>query len=172
MMRFEGTNAIVTGGSRGIGAAVAARLAAEGAFVCVNYVASADAAQAVVDDIVARGGRAEARQGDVADPASVTTLVTGFAEDAGSLDVLVNNAGITRDGLLVRMSDDDFCAVIDTNLTGAFYATRAAGKLMMKARAGSIVNISSVVGITGNAGQAVAAATVTSRPPSGSKSSL
>lgn len=151
--RLEGRVALVTGASRGIGAAIARRLAEEGATVAVNYAGRADAAAEVVAAIERAGGRAKAFQADVSDPAACTALVTGVAAEFGGLDILVNNAGITRDGLLVRMSDEDWAAVIDTNLSGAFYATRAAGKIMMKARAGSIITIASVVGLVGNAGQ-------------------
>lgn len=151
--RLEGRVALVTGASRGIGAAIAARLAAEGATVAVNYAGRADAAADVVARIEAAGGSAQAIQADVSDPVACSKLVTDVFEAFGRLDVLVNNAGITRDGLLVRMSDDDWSAVIDTNLSGAFYATRAASKIMMKARSGSIVTIASVVGLVGNAGQ-------------------
>lgn len=151
--RLEGRVALVTGASRGIGAAIAERLAAEGATVAVNYAGRADAAAEVVARIEAAGGSAQAFQADVSDPVACSGLVTGVFEAFGRLDVLVNNAGITRDGLLVRMSDDDWSAVIDTNLSGAFFATRAASKIMMKARSGSIVTIASVVGLVGNAGQ-------------------
>lgn len=153
MKRLEGKSALVTGASRGIGAAIALRLAAEGASVAVNYAGRADAAAAVVAQIEAAGGRAFAIQGDVADSEACALLVAQTVERFGAIDILVNNAGITRDGLLVRMSDEDWSAVINTNLSGAFYTTRAAAKVMMKARAGSIVNIASVVGLTGNAGQ-------------------
>lgn len=151
--RLQGRVALVTGASRGIGAAIAERLAAEGAIVAVNYAGRADAAADVVARIEAAGGTAKAFQADVSDPAACSKLVTGVFETFGRLDILVNNAGITRDGLLVRMSDADWSAVIDTNLSGAFYAMRAASKIMMKARSGSIVTIASVVGLVGNAGQ-------------------
>ncbi|MHB1323063.1 MAG: 3-oxoacyl-[acyl-carrier-protein] reductase [Coriobacteriia bacterium] len=154
MTRLQGRGALVTGASRGIGAAIALRLAAEGAAVAVNYAGRADAAAEIVRRIESAGGHAIALQADVSDAEAATALVADATAHLGSLDVLVNNAGITRDGLLVRMSDDDWDAVIDTNLTGAFYTTRAAARVMMKARAGSIVNIASVVGLTGNAGQA------------------
>jgi 3-oxoacyl-[acyl-carrier protein] reductase len=154
MMTLEGKSALVTGASRGIGAAIATELAARGAAVVVNYSGSAQAAADVVEGIVAAGGRAFAVQGDVCDRDSCATLVESAVSEFGSLDILVNNAGITRDGLLVRMSDEDWDAVITTNLTGAFTMTRAAAKIMMKARSGSIINISSVVGLVGNAGQA------------------
>jgi 3-oxoacyl-[acyl-carrier protein] reductase len=151
--RLEGASALVTGASRGIGAAVAKRLAAEGATVAVNYATSPDAAAEVVDAILAEGGAAVAIGADVSDPEAAAGLVAHTVEQIGGLDVLVNNAGITRDGLLVRMSDEDVDAVIDTDLKSAFYVCRPAAKLMMKARAGSIVNVSSVVGLVGNAGQ-------------------
>lgn len=154
MRRFEGKVALVTGASRGIGAAVALRLAAEGASVAVNYAGNARAAEGVVARIREGGGVADALQADVSDPASCERLVSEVVERFGRLDVLVNNAGITRDGLLVRMSDEDWNAVIATNLTGAFALTRAAARHMMKARSGAIVNVSSVVGLVGNAGQA------------------
>lgn len=153
MRRLEGRVALVTGASRGIGAAIAERLAAEGAAVAVNFAGRADAAADVVARIEAAGGRALALQADVSDSVAASALVTATHDQLGGLDILVNNAGITRDGLLVRMSDEDWDAVIQTNLSGAFYMTRAAAKLMMKARAGSIINIASVVGLTGNAGQ-------------------
>ena len=153
MNRLEGRVALVTGGSRGIGAAICRRLASEGATVAVNFAGRADAAAEVVASIVDAGGRASAFQADVSEPAACDALIAAVLEAYGRLDVLVNNAGITRAGLLVRMSDADWDAVISTNLSGAFYMTRAAGKVMMKARSGSIVNISSVVGLGGNAGQ-------------------
>jgi 3-oxoacyl-[acyl-carrier protein] reductase len=154
MTRLDGKVALVTGASRGIGAAVAKRLAADGAAVVVNYAGSRDAALAVVAAIADAGGRATAVQADVSDPAACTALVNATVAEYGQLDILVNNAGITRDGLIVRMTDEDWDAVIATNLTGVFSMTRAAAKVMMKARSGSIVNMSSVVGVSGNAGQA------------------
>jgi 3-oxoacyl-[acyl-carrier protein] reductase len=141
---LEGKNALVTGASRGIGRAIAAELAAAGATVVVSYRSGADEADALATEI---GGRAV--QADVSDPESARALV----EEAGDLDVLVNNAGVTRDGLLVRMSDEDWKTVIDTNLASVFYTCRAAVRGMMKRRSGSIVNISSIVGIHGNWGQ-------------------
>jgi len=154
MQRLEGKTALVTGASRGIGAAVALRLASEGATVVVNYSGSREAALGVVEAIIAAGGRASAVQADVSDPAACTALVEGVVAKYGAIDILVNNAGITRDGLIVRMSDEDWSAVLNTNLTGVFSVTRAAAKHMMKARSGSIINMASVVGISGNAGQA------------------
>lgn len=154
MNRLTDRIALVTGASRGIGAAVAVRLATEGATVAISYAGNADAARSVVERIEAAGGTAFALQSDVRDSAACDALVAAVLERFGRLDILVNNAGITRDGLLVRMSDEDWASVIDTNLSGAFFMMRAAGKVMMKARSGSIVNISSVVGLVGNAGQA------------------
>lgn len=154
MKNLEGKVALVTGGSRGIGAAVCRRLAVDGASVVVNYSGSQAAAQQVVDGILEVGGSAIAVQGDVSDSSACAALVEKAVSEYGSLDILVNNAGITRDGLLVRMSDEDWDSVIRTNLSGVFFMTRAATKVMMKQRRGSIVNITSVVGLTGNAGQA------------------
>lgn len=153
MKRLEGRVALVTGGSRGIGAAVAKRLAADGASVVVNYAGRADAASEVVFAIEAAQGSAFAVQADVSDSAACAALVEAAVERFGRIDILVNNAGITRDGLLVRMSDEDWASVIQTNLSGAFYLSRTVGKLMMKQRSGSIINMASVVGVMGNAGQ-------------------
>ncbi len=141
---LEGKNALVTGASRGIGHAIAVSLAEAGATVVVSYRSGAEEAEALAAEI---GGRAV--QADVSDPESARALV----ETAGDLDILVNNAGVTRDGLLVRMADDDWQTVIDTNLASCFYTSRAAVRGMMKRRSGSIVNISSIVGIHGNWGQ-------------------
>ena len=141
---LEGKTALVTGGSRGIGAAIAEELAAAGATVVVGYRSGKDEA----DELASRiGGRAV--QADVSDAADAARLV----EEAGDLDVLVNNAGVTRDGLLARMSDDDWRAVIDTNLASCFYTCRAVTRSMMRKRAGAIVNVSSIVGVHGNWGQ-------------------
>jgi len=141
---LEGKNALVTGASRGIGAAIAAELARAGAAVVLSYRTGAHEAEALASEL---GGRAV--QADVSDPDSARALV----ERAGDLDVLVNNAGVTRDGLLVRMSDEDWKTVIDTNLASCFYTSRSAARGMMKKRAGAIVNISSIVGLRGNGGQ-------------------
>ena len=145
--------ALITGGSRGIGAAVAKRLAADGYAVVVTYVSKPEAAAAVVDDIVAAGGIARALPLDTGDAAAVAAFFAEHMKEA-DLHVLVNNAGITRDGLLVRMKDEDFAAVIRINLIGAFICLREAAKIMMKRRTGRIINITSVVGQSGNAGQA------------------
>jgi len=141
---LAGKTALVTGASRGIGRAIAVELASAGADVVVSYNSGADEAAAVAKET---GGRAV--QADVSDADSAAALV----EESGDLDILVNNAGVTRDGLLVRMSDDDWETVLDTNLASCFYTCRAAVRGMMKRRAGAIVNISSIVGIHGNWGQ-------------------
>ena len=141
---LEGKNALVTGASRGIGRAIAAELARAGASVVVSYRTGAGEAEELAKKI---GGRAV--QADVSDAESAAALV----EQAGDLDVLVNNAGVTRDGLLVRMSDEDWRTVIDTNLSSCFFTCRAVTRAMMRKRAGSIVNISSIVGLHGNWGQ-------------------
>jgi len=141
---LDGKHALVTGGSRGIGAAIARELAAAGATVVVGYRSGKEEAEAVAGEI---GGRAV--QADVANADDAKRLV----EEAGDLDILVNNAGTTRDGVLARMSDDDWRAVVETNLSSVFYTCRAVSRGMMKRRAGSIVNLSSIVGIHGNWGQ-------------------
>ena len=141
---LEGKLALVTGGSRGIGRAIALELGRAGAEVVVGYRTGREEAEAVATEI---GGRAV--EADVSDAESAKALV----EAAGDLDVLVNNAGLTRDGLLVRMSDDDWRTVIDTNLSSVFYTCRAAARPMMRKRGGSIVNVSSIVGVHGNWGQ-------------------
>ena len=145
--------ALVTGGSRGIGRACAVGLAEDGYDIAVVYAGSVDAAREACEACEAAGATARAYQCDVADPAAVNTCVETVLNDFGSIWALVNNAGITRDGLLIRMKDEDFDAVIDTNLKGVFYCTKAAAKIMMKKRSGRIVNMSSVVGLMGNAGQ-------------------
>jgi 3-oxoacyl-[acyl-carrier protein] reductase len=141
---LEGRTALVTGGSRGIGKAIAAELAGAGASVVVGYRSGADEAQAVASEI---GGRAV--QADVAQAEDAQRLV----EEAGDVDILVNNAGVTRDGLLARMSDEDWRVVLDTNLGGTFNTCRAVARGMMRRRSGAIVNVSSIVGIHGNPGQ-------------------
>jgi 3-oxoacyl-[acyl-carrier protein] reductase len=151
---LTGQVALVTGASRGIGAAIAKELAAAGATVVVNYASSPAAAEAVVAEISAAGGKAWAHQANVADEEQVEALVKAVQEREGRLDVLVNNAGITRDGLLMRMKSADWQSVIDLNLTGVFLCTRAVSRGMLKARSGRIINITSVVGLMGNPGQA------------------
>jgi 3-oxoacyl-[acyl-carrier protein] reductase len=141
---LAGKTALVTGGSRGIGSAIARELAAAGAQVVVGFNTGADEAEALVAEI---GGRAV--QADVSSAAEAARLV----EEAGDLDILVNNAGLTRDGLLARMPDDDWRAVLETNLSSVFYTCRAVTRPMMRKRAGAIVNVSSIVGVHGNAGQ-------------------
>jgi 3-oxoacyl-[acyl-carrier protein] reductase len=151
---LEGQVALVTGGSRGIGRGIALRLARDGAAVAITFVSNPDAANAVVAEITAAGHTARAYQCNSADAAQAEAAVNSVIADLGRLDILVNNAGITRDGLLMRMSEADWDAVIDTNLKGVFLFTKFATKHMMGKRRGRIVNISSVVGVTGNAGQA------------------
>jgi len=151
---MTGKVAIVTGASRGIGRAISIKLASLGARVIVNYRADAAGANEVVETIRAAGGWAEAVQGDVRLQADADALVKHTLEGLGRVDILVNNAGTTRDTLLMRMSPDDWDAVLDTNLKGAFFCTKACLRPMMKQRYGRIVNISSVSGVAGNAGQA------------------
>ncbi len=151
---LTGQVALVTGASRGIGRAIALELAASGAEVVVNFAASADAADAVVAAITAAGGRAWSHRADVSQEAEVDAMVKQVLERSGRLDVLVNNAGITRDGLLMRMKTADWQSVIDLNLSGVFFCTRAVCRTMLKARSGRIINITSVVGLMGNPGQA------------------
>jgi len=146
--------ALVTGASRGIGRAIALELAATGAEVVVNYASSPDAAAEVVAAIEAAGGRAWSHRANVADEQEVEGLVKAMLERSGHIDVLVNNAGITRDGLLMRMKTADWQSVIDLNLTGVFLCTRAVSRSMLKARSGRIINITSVVALMGNPGQA------------------
>jgi 3-oxoacyl-[acyl-carrier protein] reductase len=153
-MALDGKVALVTGGSRGIGRAIALRLADMGATVAINYVSNPDAAREVVAAIVARGGHAGLYKFDVADAQAVNEAVARVIEDYGRLDILVNNAGITRDGLLMKMKEESWDQVLDTNLKGAFNCIKAVNRPMMKQRWGRIVNISSVIGFLGNAGQA------------------
>jgi 3-oxoacyl-[acyl-carrier protein] reductase len=154
MTTLEGKAALVTGGSRGIGRAICLALAREGARVAVNYVSASAAADEVVAEIREAGGEAFAVQGSVANPDEAAAIVKATVESFGGVDILVNNAGITRDTLLMRMSEEDWDAVQNTNLRGAFLVTKAALRPMLRARGGRIVNISSVVGVMGNAGQA------------------
>jgi 3-oxoacyl-[acyl-carrier protein] reductase len=141
---LEGRTALITGGSRGIGRAIAAELANAGATVVIGFRAGGEEAEATASEIGCR-----TIQADVSDPDEARRLV----EEAGDVDVLVNNAGITRDGLLARMSDEDWRTVLDTNLGGTFNTCRAVVRGMMKRRSGSIVNVSSIVGVHGNPGQ-------------------
>ncbi len=149
-----GKVALVTGASRGIGRATATVLAGCGAAVIVNYRGQAEAAAEVVAQIEAAGGRATAVQADVSDGGDVDRLVKTVTDTYGSLDILVNNAGIARDNLLLRMKDDEWDSVIDTNLRGTYLLTKAVLRPMMRARRGRIITITSVVGLLGNAGQA------------------
>lgn len=153
-MLLEGKTALVTGASRGIGRAIAIKLASEGAAVAINYAGNAKAAEEVKSIIEQAGGKAMLVQADISSAEAVDEMVSKVVEGLGGIDILVNNAGITRDGLLMRMKKEDWDAVISTNLSGVFYCTKAVSKLMMKKRYGKIVNMSSVVGLTGNAGQA------------------
>lgn len=153
-MRLSGKNAIVTGASRGIGREIAFELARQGANVAVNFAGSESSANEVVAEIKKLGRDAFAIQANVADTDSVTHMVKQTIDHFGSIDILVNNAGITKDNLLVRMKEDEWDAVIDTNLKGVFLCTKAVTRQMMKQRNGRIINITSIVGASGNAGQA------------------
>jgi 3-oxoacyl-[acyl-carrier protein] reductase len=150
---LQGKVALVTGASRGIGRATALALASEGSAVMVNYASSSSAAAEVVAEIEANGGRAIAFKANVANSDEVNQLIAATMEKFGRIDVLVNNAGITRDTLLLRMKLEDWQAVIDLNLTGVFLCTRAVSKIMLKQKSGRIINITSVAGQMGNAGQ-------------------
>jgi 3-oxoacyl-[acyl-carrier protein] reductase len=151
---LTGRAALVTGGGRGIGRAVALELAGMGAAVAVNYNRSEDAALAVVAEIEARGGRGVALPGDVADAEAAAALVATVVERLGGLHVLVNNAGLARDNLALRMKDEEWREVLDTDLSGAFWCARGALRQMLRQRWGRIVNVASVAGLAGNAGQA------------------
>ena len=153
MKEFEGKTAIVTGGSRGIGRAVAEGLAEGGANVLITCAGNTAAAEEVTKLLQEKGVKAAYIQADAADPESAAKILAAAAELGTTIDILVNNAGITRDNLLMRMKDEEFDRVIDTNLKGVFSMLRAVAKPMMKQRYGRIVNISSVVGVYGNAGQ-------------------
>ena len=153
-MLLTGKTAIVTGGSRGIGRAVSLLLAREGANVAIVYAGNTAAAEETKQQAEALGAAAAVFQCDVADEQAVADMVKAVKTQFGSVDILVNNAGITRDGLLMRMKEADWQAVLDTNLTGVYHCTKAVSKLMMKQRQGAVINLSSVVGETGNAGQA------------------
>lgn len=153
-MQLTGKTAIVTGGSRGIGRAIAEQLAQAGANVAIIYAGRTEAAEETLRLVQAAGSKGKIIQCDVSQEAAVAVMVKEVKDDFGSVDILVNNAGITRDTLLMRMKTEDWQAVLDTNLTGAFYCTRNAVKWMMKQRSGAIVNITSIVGQIGNAGQA------------------
>jgi 3-oxoacyl-[acyl-carrier protein] reductase len=153
MNPLEGQVAIVTGASRGIGREIAIALAREGAKVAINYARSSEAAEGVVSAIQAAGSEAIALQADVSQNDQVEALIKTVQEQWGRIDILVNNAGITRDTLLLRMKPEDWLAVIELNLTGVFYCTKAVSKMMLKQRSGRIINIASVAGQMGNPGQ-------------------
>lgn len=150
---LNGKIAVVTGASRGIGRAIAIKMAAQGATVVINYNGSADKAEAVKQEIIAAGGNAEIMQCNVAEFDACDAFIKAVIDQFGRIDILVNNAGITKDGLMMRMSEADFADVIDVNLKGTFNCIRFASRQMMKQRSGRIINMSSVVGISGNAGQ-------------------
>ncbi len=152
-MGLEGKTALVTGGSRGIGRAIAKALAAKGAMVIVNYNGSKEAAEQTVSEIQSEGGDAMAYGCSVADPDAVKAMMKEIIAKQGHLDILVNNAGITKDNLILKMKEEDFDAVLDTNLKGTFHTCRHAARQMLKQKSGSIINISSISGVMGNAGQ-------------------
>ncbi|MFD1204116.1 MULTISPECIES: 3-oxoacyl-[acyl-carrier-protein] reductase [Sporosarcina] len=154
MGRFEGKSAIVTGASRGIGREIAILLGKEGAKVAVNYSGSKEKAEEVVELIKQSGGEAFAIQANVSDAEQVKQMIDETLKSFGSIDMLVNNAGITRDNLLMRMKEDEWDDVMNINLKGVFLCTKAVTRQMMKQRAGKIVNLASIVGVTGNPGQA------------------
>ncbi|HSG30279.1 MAG TPA: 3-oxoacyl-[acyl-carrier-protein] reductase [Thermodesulfobacteriota bacterium] len=158
-MDFKGKVALITGSSRGIGKSVATNLASKGAYVVINYTSNEQAAQNVKDEIESTGGTCEIRGFDVSSSAQVNEHIDSIINDHGELNFLVNNAGITRDGLLMRMKEEDWDAVINVNLKGVFNCTKAAAKYMIKQKSGRIVNISSVVGEMGNPGQSNYSAT-------------
>lgn len=149
-----GKNAVVTGASRGLGRSIALKLAELGANVILNYRSSANSVEEVVKAIEEKGVKALAVQGDVSSFEDAKNIIDAAVNNFGSIDILVNNAGITKDGLLMRMKEEDFDNVIEVNLKGVFNCTRHAVPIMMKQRSGRIINISSVVGLAGNAGQA------------------
>ena len=153
-MDFTGKVAVVTGGSRGIGRSISLRLAAGGAKVVVNYHSNEAAANEVVEQVRANGGDAIAVQGDVSQPVQAQALIDAAQKAFGRVDILVNNAGTTRDTLILRMSEEDWDVVVDTNLKGTFNCIKAATRPMMRQRYGRIVNVTSVSGLGGNAGQA------------------
>ena len=158
-MRLSGKTALVTGASRGIGRAIALRFAAEGAFVVANYAGNEAAAAETLAAIASAGGSAVLSRFDVGDAAQVDAAVKAIVAERGRIDILVNNAGVTRDNLLMRLTEDDFDAVVRTNLKGTFLVTKVVSRQMIRQRSGRIVNMSSVVGEMGNAGQSVYAAT-------------
>jgi 3-oxoacyl-[acyl-carrier protein] reductase len=154
MIDLTGKAALVTGGSRGIGRAIGLRLARQGADVAFSFRGNAEAAKATADEIGSIGTKALSIQGDVKDPASAETVVKAALDSFGKVDILVNNAGVTRDDLIMRMSEDAWREVLETNLFGAFFMTKAVTRPMLKAKGGRIVNITSVSGQAGQMGQA------------------
>src|SRR5699024_4522381 len=154
IIMLKGKNALVTGASRGIGRAIALELARNGANVVVNYAGNAEKAQSVVEAITKLGSQAFKVQADVANETEVKAMVKQAIDAFGRLDILVNNAGITKDNLIMRMKEEDFDHVIETNLKGAFICTKAVTRPMMKQKYGKIINVASIVGIAGNPGQA------------------
>ena len=151
---LTGKIALVTGAGRGIGAEIARTFAREGAAVIINYNGSKERAEKVAAEIIAAGGKAETYQCNVADDAACKEMIDTCIKSYGRIDILVNNAGITRDDLLMRMSEEDFDAVMDTNLKGTFHTIRHMSRYFLKQKSGKIINMSSVSGILGNAGQA------------------
>ncbi|WP_035293000.1 3-oxoacyl-[acyl-carrier-protein] reductase [Clostridium sp. KNHs214] len=150
---LKGKNAIVTGASRGIGRAIALKLAEKGANIVINYRSNKEKAEELVKEIEAKGVKALAIEGDVSIFSEAESMINKAFEKLGSVDILVNNAGITKDTLILRMKEEEFDKVIEVNLKGAFNCLKHVSKIMMKQRSGKIVNISSVVGLVGNAGQ-------------------
>ena len=151
---MEGKVAVVTGASRGIGKAIAVKLASKGATVVINYNGSRERAEEVKNEVESAGGKAVIIQCNVADFDACKEFIETVIKEQGRIDILVNNAGITKDGLLMKMSEEDFDKVLDTNLKGTFHTIRAALRQMIRQRSGRIINMASVVGVHGNAGQA------------------
>lgn len=152
-MSLQGKTAIVTGGGRGIGRAICLEFAAQGANLVINYAGNSEAAEKTAADCEALGAKAAIIKADVSKSEEVDAIFALAVEEFGRVDILVNNAGVTKDKLIMAMSEEDFDKVVDTNLKGAFLCMKAASKLMMKQRSGRIINMSSVVGVRGNAGQ-------------------
>lgn len=152
-MRLKGKNTLVTGGSRGIGKAIALELAKEGANVAINYTSNQEKADEAVKEIESYGVKGIAIQGNVTDKDAVEAMIKTFDQHFDTLDVLINNAGITKDNLLIRMKEEDWDGVLDVNLKGVFLATKAVARKMIKQKQGKIINLSSVVGVMGNPGQ-------------------
>lgn len=153
-MLLNGKTAVITGSGRGLGAAIAKKLAELGANIVLNDILSSDAIDATAEEFLMQGFKVAVTKGDVRNTNDVDTMFKTAVDTFGSVDILVNNAGITRDTLMIRMSDKDWEDVLDINLKGSFYCTRAVAKIMMKQRSGKIINIASVAGVMGNPGQA------------------